>query len=52
MLSRPYDTERPGITEAAIERGAPLLMDDITQWPGADALRRRLDEQLPPSRRG
>jgi GAF domain-containing protein len=47
VLSRPYDTERAGITEAAIERGAPLLMDDITQWPGADALRRRLEEQLP-----
>ena len=47
VLSRPYDTERPGITEAAIERRAPLLMDDITQWPGADALRRRLEEQLP-----
>jgi GAF domain-containing protein len=47
VLSRPYDTERPGITEAAIEGGAPLLMDDITHWPGAEALRRRLDEQLP-----
>ena len=48
VLSRPYDTERPGITEAAIERGAPLLMDDITKWPRAAALRRRLEEQLPP----
>jgi GAF domain-containing protein len=48
VLSRPYDTERPGITEAAIERGAPLLMADITKWPGADALHRRLEEQLPP----
>jgi GAF domain-containing protein len=48
VLSRPYDTQRPGITEAAIERGAPLLMADIAQWPGADALRRRLEEQLPP----
>jgi GAF domain-containing protein len=47
VLSRPYEPERAGITEAAIERGAPLLMDDITQWPGADALRRRLEEQLP-----
>ena len=50
MLSRPYDPERPGITEAAIERRAPLLMDDITAWPGAAALRRRLFEQLPPDR--
>jgi GAF domain-containing protein len=50
VLSRPYDPERPGITEAAIERRAPLLMDDITTWPGAARLRRRLDEQLPPDR--
>ncbi len=47
VLDRPYDTERPGITEAALERGSPLLMDDITRWPGADALRRRLEDQLP-----
>ena len=47
VLSRPYDTERPGITEAAIERGSPLLMDDITRWPGAEALRRRLEDELP-----
>jgi GAF domain-containing protein len=48
VLSRPYEPERAGITEAAIERGSPLLMADITTWPGADALRRRLEEQLPP----
>jgi GAF domain-containing protein len=47
VLSRRYEPERAGITEAAIERGTPLLMDDITRWPGADALRRRLEEQLP-----
>ena len=47
VLSRPYEPERAGITEAAIERGAPLLMDDITHWPGADGLRRRLEDQLP-----
>ena len=50
VLSRPYDPERAGITEAAIERRAPLLMDDIEAWPGAAALRRRLHEQLPPDR--
>jgi GAF domain-containing protein len=50
VLSRPYDPERAGITEAAIERRAPLLMDDIETWPGAAALRRRLEEQLPPDR--
>jgi GAF domain-containing protein len=47
VLSRPYDPERAGITEAAIERGSPLVMADIARWPGADALRRRLEEQLP-----
>jgi GAF domain-containing protein len=50
VLSRPYDPERPGITEAAIERRGPLLMSDIEAWPGAAALRRRLEEQLPPER--
>ena len=50
VLSRPYDPERPGITEAAIERRAPLLMDDINAWPGAAGLRRRLHEQLPADR--
>jgi GAF domain-containing protein len=48
VLTRPYEPERAGITEAAIERGEPLLMADITQWPGAEAMRRRLEEQLPP----
>jgi GAF domain-containing protein len=48
VLDRPYEPERAGITEAAIERGAPLLLADIGEWPGADALKRRLEEQLPP----
>jgi len=48
VLSRPYDPERPGITEAAIERRAPLLVSGIEEWPGAPRLRRRLDEELPP----
>ncbi len=50
MLSRPYDPARAGITEAAIERREPLLMSDIQAWPGAGALRRRLEEQLPPDK--
>jgi GAF domain-containing protein len=50
VLSRPYDPARAGITEAAIERRAPLLMADIQAWPGAGALRRRLEEQLPPDK--
>jgi GAF domain-containing protein len=48
VLSRPYDPERAGITEAAIERGAPLLVSGIEEWPGAARLRRRLEEELPP----
>ena len=48
VLDRPYDPERPGITEAAIERRAPLMIGDITSWPGADRLHRRLEDRLPP----
>jgi GAF domain-containing protein len=48
VLSRPYDPDRAGITEAAIERRAPLLVADIEAWPGASGLKRRLEEQLPP----
>jgi GAF domain-containing protein len=47
VLSRPYDPDRPGITEAAIERRAPLLVDSIEDWPGAAGLRERLHDQLP-----
>jgi GAF domain-containing protein len=46
VLSRPYDPTRAGITEAAIERRAPLLVDSIEDWPGAAGLRRRLYEEL------
>jgi uncharacterized protein YigA (DUF484 family) len=46
VLSRPYDPARGGITEAAIERRAPLLVSGIEQWAGAGALRERLYEQL------
>ncbi len=49
VLDRPYEPDRAGITEAAIESGSPLLLADIGEWPGADALRRRLEDQLPPS---
>jgi GAF domain-containing protein len=48
VLDRPYEPERAGITEAAIESGSPLLLTDIGAWAGADALRRRLHDQLPP----
>lgn len=46
VLDRPYDVARGGVTEAAIERGAPLLITDIEAWEGAGALRERLREQL------
>ena len=46
VLDRPYDVERGGVTEAAIERGEPLLITDVQSWAGADALRARLREQL------
>ena len=46
VLDRPYDAARPGVTEAAIERGEPLLITDLETWEGAAALRSRLQEQL------
>jgi phosphoserine phosphatase RsbU/P len=46
VLDRPYDVSRGGVTEAAIERGEPLLICNMQTWSGADALRARLREQL------
>src|SRR4051812_39728818 len=46
VLTRPYDPERGGVTEAAIERGESLLIASVDAWSGADALRRRLRDQL------
>jgi GAF domain-containing protein len=48
VLSRPYEPERAGLTEAAIEAGGPLLLADFESWPGADGLRTRLEERLDP----
>jgi GAF domain-containing protein len=48
VLTRPYDPDRPGVTEAAIERGEPLLLTSVDEWPGAEALHARLREQLDP----
>src|SRR3954466_12773780 len=47
-LPRPYAPERPGVTEGAIERGEPLLIASVDDWPGAEALRRRLRDELDP----
>ena len=48
VLSRPYEPERAGLTEASIEAGGPLLLADFESWPGADGLRTRLEERLDP----
>ena len=48
VLERPYDRERPGVTEAAIERGESLLIADFEDWEGATALHTRLEEELEP----
>jgi GAF domain-containing protein len=48
VLRRRYEPERAGLTEAAIERRAPLLLARIEEWPGAEALRRRLFDRLAP----
>jgi GAF domain-containing protein len=48
VLTRPYDPHRGGVTEAAIERGEPLLFESVRHWEGADALHDRLREELGP----
>ena len=48
VLERPYDRERPGVTEAAIERGEALLLQRFEDWEGATALRERLQAELEP----
>src|SRR3954470_1622830 len=48
VLTRPYDPDRPGVTEAAIERGDSLLISSVHAWSGAEALHRRLREELDP----
>ena len=35
LLSRPYDRARPGLTEAALERGRPLLLPRLEDWEAA-----------------
>ena len=46
VLNRPYDPARGGVTEAAVERGDPILISDLEHWKGAGALRARLGKQL------
>jgi hypothetical protein len=46
VLDRDYDPARPGVTEAAIESGKPIRIERIEDWPGGEALRRRLFDSL------
>src|SRR5215207_10996773 len=48
ILERTYDPDRGGVTEAAVERGEPILIRDVEAWRGAGALRARLRNQLDP----
>lgn len=47
MLTRPYEPERAGLTEAAIEQGRAMLLARIEDWGGAARLRERIEERLP-----
>ena len=46
LLDRPYDPERGGVTEAAVESGTAVLIPRVGEWPGAEGLRERLSENL------
>ena len=46
LLTRPYEAERGGVTEAAVESGAAVLIPRVSEWPGAERLRQRLAESL------
>jgi GAF domain-containing protein len=48
VLTRAYDAERAGVTEAAIEGDESLLLTSMERWPGAEALRERLRQDLGP----
>jgi GAF domain-containing protein len=48
VLDRAYDPVRGGVTEAAVERGEPVLISDVESWKGAGALRARLRNELDP----
>jgi GAF domain-containing protein/GNAT superfamily N-acetyltransferase len=48
LLARPYEPERGGVTEAAVESGTAVLIPSMGDWPGADGLRARLAEHLDP----
>ena len=39
LLARPYEPERGGVTEAAVESGTAVLIPRMGEWPGAEGLR-------------
>src|SRR3954469_23320761 len=41
LLERPYDPERAGVTEAAVESGRAVLIPRVAEWQGAARLRGR-----------
>jgi hypothetical protein len=41
VLDRPYEPERAGVTEAAVETGSPVRIERIEDWPGAVGLHDR-----------
>ena len=45
-LSRPYDTELPGLAETAIERGRALLIPRVEDWDAAPQLRAHFEHQV------
>jgi serine phosphatase RsbU (regulator of sigma subunit) len=49
VLNRPYDPAHGGVTEAAVERGEPLLISHMERWNGGDTLRERLWTELGPA---
>jgi GAF domain-containing protein len=49
VLERPYDADRPGVTEAAIESGDALLIERFDDWEGAAPLMQRLRAELDPA---
>ena len=49
VLARPYDVQRPGVTEAAIESGDALLIERFDGWEGAAPLMERLRAELDPA---
>lgn len=46
MLTRSYDSERPGIVEVAVERGRALLLPRIEDWEASEELRQQAEMTL------